>query len=160
MPSTAVKGHRTQSMSWSLAPFVLKRWLRGRWAVLFSHPDDFANYGFEADRWIAQVKEAFHAESVAALAVSPRAAGDDAGWIAAVGGCSISPRTFDSVVVHSGALAHRNPERRCVLILDDELRVRRTFVYEGTGRVPSPIGLASLAAACRVRALSEERRIA
>jgi hypothetical protein len=129
-----------------LTRFLLKRWLRGRWSLVFSHPDDFANYGFEADRWIDQVKEALDADSIAALAISTRAPGDDAGWITAVGGWFISERTFDSIVHHC------RPDRRFVMVLDDALQPRRTFLYSGADRVPSPIGLASLAASCRLRA--------
>lgn len=160
MPSTAIEGRQ-----WSLPLFLLKRWLRGRWALLFSHPDDFAHYGFEADRWIGQVKETFHAESIAALAFGTRAGGQDAGWIAASGGCFIGQRTFDGIAAHSdwcdcGASACATSERRFVMILDGALQLRRTFVYSRGDLVPSPIGLASLAAACRFRAQSKELRVA
>lgn len=143
----------TQSTNWSLPLFLLRRWLRGRWALVFSHPEDFADYGFEADRWVEQVKETFHAESIAALAVGVRA-GSDAGWIAASGGCFISQRTFDGIVGDS------NAEQRFVMILDSALQLRRTFVYRRGDLVPSPIGLASLAAASRFRAHSRELRVA
>lgn len=137
---TAAREGRTDSTSWSLPLFLLRRWLRGRWALLFSHPDDFAHHGFEADRWIEQVKQTFQAESIAALAVGPRAAGDHAGWIVASGGCFISQRTFDSIV-------DCRPERRFVMVLDGALQLRRTFLYSGADAVPSPIGLASWARA-------------
>lgn len=141
MLSPATRQYRSQPTNWSLPRFLLKRWLRGRWALVFSHPDDFANYGFEADRWIDQVKQAFDAASIAALAISTRAPGDHAGWITAVGGCFISSRTFDSIVYLC------RPERRFVMVLDDALQLRRTFLYSGADRVPSPIGLASWARA-------------
>lgn len=143
----------THSTSWSLPLFLLRKWLRGRWALVFSHPDDFANYGFEADRWVEQVKETFQAEGMAALAVGPRA-GSDAGWIAATGGCFISQRTFDSIV------GDCTSEQRFVTILDSALQLRRTFVYRQGDLVPSPIGLAALAAASRFRAHSKELRVA
>jgi hypothetical protein len=154
MLSAAAREFRPQPTSWSLPRFLLRKWLRGRWALLFSHPDDFANYGFEADRWIDQVKQAFDADSIAALAIDTRAAGDKAGWITAVGGCLISQRTFESVVLHGSEAefdsAQRIPERRFVMMLDGGLQLRRTFLYSGADNVPSPIGLASLA--CRFRA--------
>lgn len=145
---------KTQSTSWSLPLCLLRRWLRGRWALVFSHPDDFAHYGFEADRWLEQVKETFRAESIAALAVGPRISAADAGWVTASGGCFIGQRTFDSIVGHSTS------ERRFVMILDSALQLRRTFVYRREDVVPSPIGLASLAAAARFRAHAKELRVA
>jgi hypothetical protein len=141
MLSTAPGEYRTPPTSWSLPRFLLRKWLRGRWALVFSHPDDFANYGFEADRWIDQVKEAFAADSIAAVAISTRAPGDHVGWITAVGGCFISQRTFDSIV------SRCSPERRFVMALDAELQLHRTFLYSGGDRVPSPIGLAAWARA-------------
>ena len=141
MLSTATREYRTQPTNWSLPRFLLKKWLRGRWAMVFSHPDDFANYGFEADRWIGQVKEAFDADAVVPLGVSARAPGDHAGWITAVGGCFISQRTFDNIVPGCRL------GRRFVMVLDDSLQLRRTFLYADADRLPSPIGLASWARA-------------
>jgi hypothetical protein len=141
MLSTATGEYRPQPTNWSLPRFLLKKWLRGRWALVFSHPDDFANYGFEADRWIDHVKEAFAADSIAAIAIKTRAPGDPAGWITAVGGCFISERTFDSIILQC------RPERRFVMVLDSALQLRRTFLYSGTDRLPSPIGLACWARA-------------
>jgi len=156
MLSTAAREYRPQPSNWSLPRFLLRRWLRDRWALVFSHPDDFANYGFEADRWIGQVKEALDGDSIAAVAISARAPGDDDGWITAVGGCFISPRTFDSIVSHCSdaecVSAYRSSGRRFVIVLDDALQLRRTFLYSGADNVPSPIGLAALAASCRLRA--------
>jgi hypothetical protein len=153
MLSTATGEYRPQPTSWSLPRFLLKKWLRGRWALVFSHPDDFANYGFEADRWIGQVKQALDTGSIAALAISNRAPGGDAGWITAVGGCFISQRTFDSIIRDCGdASAYRSTGRRFVMVLDDALQLRRTFLYSDAASLPSPIGLASLAASCRLRA--------
>lgn len=141
MLSTAPGAYRTPPTSWSLPRFLLRKWLRGRWALVFSHPDDFANYGFEADRWIDQVKAALAADSIAAVAVSTRSPGDHAGWIPAVGGCFISQRTFDSIVSDCSS------GRRFVVVLDDSLQLQRTFLYSGTDRLPSPIGLAAWARA-------------
>jgi len=162
MSNTAVSDYPTQPASWSLPLFLLRKSLRGRWALLFSHPDDFAHHGFEADRWVEQVRQAFRAESLAALTVGARVAGI-AEWIAAIGGSCISHRTFDSILQRSDrrdCLVDRSSAGRYVVILDGQLQVRRTFLYERPDQVPSPIALASLAAACRFRAESRERRIA
>ncbi len=45
---------------WQVEPHIeqavgiasLRGWLHGSWGLLFSHADDFASYGFEADRWL------------------------------------------------------------------------------------------------------------
>jgi hypothetical protein len=162
MASSAASDCPTQPTRWSLPRFLLRKGLRGRWALLFSHPDDFAHHGFEADRWVEQVKQTFQAESIVALAVGARVAGSPE-WMAAIGGSYISQRTFDSIIERSGGRDYREDrgsERRYVMILDGELQVRRTILYARTDRVPSPIGLASLAAVCRVRAESAQRPIA
>jgi hypothetical protein len=66
---------------------ALRRWLHGRWALLFSHPDDFAAYGFESDRWLVHVEEAFAATDIRPLALAGR---HETGWVNAVGGCTTS----------------------------------------------------------------------
>ena len=61
-----------------LAAPALRRWLHGRWALLFSHPDDFAAYGFESDRWLVHVQEAFAATDIRPLALAGR---HETGWV-------------------------------------------------------------------------------
>jgi hypothetical protein len=70
-----------------LAAPAVRRWLHGRWALLFSHPDDFAAYGFESDRWLVHVQEAFAATDIRPLAL---AGGHEAGWVTEAGGCTTS----------------------------------------------------------------------
>jgi hypothetical protein len=108
---------------------ALRRWLQGRWALLFSHADDFAAYGFESDRWLVHVQEAFAAADVRPLALADR---QEAGWVTEVGGCITT-------------LALDEPAERFVMTLDTGLRVRRTFVYTQRDRLPSPMDLAALA---------------
>jgi hypothetical protein len=108
---------------------TLRRWLQGRWALLFSHADDFAAYGFESDRWLVHVQEAFAAADVRPLALADR---QEAGWVTEVGGCTTT-------------LALDEPAERFVMTLDTGLRVRRTFVYTQRDRLPSPMDLAALA---------------
>ena len=114
---------------------ALRRWLRGRWALLFSHPDDFAAYGFETDRWLVHVEEAFAATDIRPLA---RVGHHEAGWVTEVGGC-----------ITSLALAAFQRSARCVMTLDAALRLRRTFVYTRQDRLPSPMDLAVLAKGVR-----------
>jgi hypothetical protein len=117
---------------------ALRRWLQGRWALLFSHADDFAAYGFESDRWLVHVQEAFAAADVRPLALADR---QEAGWVTEVGGCTTT-------------LALDEPAKRFVMTLDTGLRVRRTFVYTQRDRLPSPMDLAALARELRDSALT------
>ena len=133
-----------------LPAVALRRWLHGRWALLFSHPDDFAAYGFESDRWLVHVEEAFIATGIRPLTWAGR---HEAGWVMQVGGCTTSlaldeiqryPVVRDSreEALRSAAFA---PGARFVLTLDAALRLRRTFVYTSKDRLPSPMDLAALA---------------
>jgi hypothetical protein len=139
----------------ALLPAVaLRRWLHGRWALLFSHPDDFAAYGFESDRWLVHVEEAFAATDIRPLALAGR---HETGWVSAVGGCTTSlaldeiqryPVARDSreEALRSAAFA---PATRFVMTLDAALRLRRTFVYTLQDRLASPMDLAVIAQGVR-----------
>jgi hypothetical protein len=130
-----------------LAAPALRRWLHGRWALLFSHPDDFAAYGFESDRWLVHVQEAFAATNIRPLAL---AGPHEAGWVTEAGGCTTSlaldeiqryPVARDSREEALRAAAF-DPTARFVMALDSALRLRRTFVYTQRDQLPSPMDLA------------------
>ncbi|HKQ16586.1 MAG TPA: hypothetical protein VJT80_24430 [Steroidobacteraceae bacterium] len=116
---------------------ALRRWLHGRWALLFSHANDFAAYGFESDRWLVHVQEAFAAADVRPLALADR---QEAGWVTEVGGCTTTLALDRST--------------RFVMTLDASLRPRRTFAYTQQDRLPSPIDLVALARQTRDRSLT------
>ncbi len=137
-----------------LAAPAVRRWLHGRWALLFSHPDDFASYGFESDRWLVHVQEAFAAADIRPLAV---AGPHDAGWVTEVGGCTTT-LALDEIQRYPVARDSRDealrsaafgPDARFVMTLDASLRLRRTFVYTQRDQLPSPMDLAALARRAR-----------
>jgi hypothetical protein len=137
-----------------LSAIALRRWLHGRWALLFSHPDDFAAYGFESDRWLVHVEEAFAATQIRPLAFAGR---HETGWVTAVGGCTTS-LALDEIQRYPVARDSREealrvaafePATRFVMTLDAALRLRRTLVYTKQDRLPSPMDLAVLAQGAR-----------
>jgi hypothetical protein len=137
-----------------LPAVALRRWLHGRWALLFSHPDDFAAYGFESDRWLVHVREAFAATDIRPLALAGR---HETGWVMEVGGARTS-LALDEIQRYPVARASREealrtaafePSSRFVMTLDAALRLRRTFVYTQQDRLPSPMDLAVLAKGAR-----------
>ena len=142
-----------------LAAPALRRWLHGRWALLFSHADDFAAYGFESDRWLVHVQEAFAAADVRPLALADR---QEAGWVMEVGGCTTA-LALDEIQRYPVARDSREEELRSaafdqsarfVMTLDTGLRLRRTFVYTQRDRLPSPMDLAALAREVRDSSLN------
>lgn len=142
-----------------LAAPALRRWLHGRWALLFSHADDFAAYGFESDRWLVHVQEAFAAADVRPLALADS---QEAGWVTEVGG-STTTLALDEIQRYPVARDSREEvlrsaafdgSTRFVLTLDSGLRLRRTFVYTQRDRLPSPMDLAALAREVRDASLT------
>ena len=142
----------------------LRGWLQGKWALLFSHSDDFASYGFEADRWLVHVRDVFDATGVRPLALASAGHSTRAStWVADVGGSALSIRTSISPRLAPALKAGErdlftavvSASNRFVMIVDDSLRLRRTFAYCAADHLPSPMELASMAE--RLRYLSADR---
>lgn len=123
----------------------LHRWLGGRWSLLFSHPDDFACHGFEADRWVSCLCEDLERLD---LRVIGAGASNRRSWVSQVGGRFISSQEVDDLLPGDW---HVNPFEHFVTILDGAMRARRTIVYSAGTQVPSPIDLAQAAAGLRSR---------
>ena len=152
----------TMAVAAPLPAVALRRWLHGRWALLFSHPDDFAAYGFESDRWLVHVHEAFAATDIRPLAL---AGPHEASWVIEAGGCSTS-LALDEIQRYPVARASREEtlrsaafeaSSRFVMMLDPSLRLRRTFVYTKPDQLPSPMDLAVLAKGLRDSVTSRHR---
>jgi alkyl hydroperoxide reductase subunit AhpC len=125
---------------------LLKDWLQGDWGLLFSHPADFAHTDLEADRWLAVVQDALaqaHIRPFAAESDQPRYGTN---WIEEINGRDTAvflddelPSYSDEMEFNSIVLASaisRAPAR-FVMILDHQLRLRRTFTYSKGNQLPS-----------------------
>lgn len=137
---------------------TLRDWMQGRWALLFSHESDFASAGFEMDRWLVHVTQAFNAAGLAPVAIA-KEGGTRSAWVTRVGGADMLVRWSDA---HRAGGAMSTRERsllstvlgqttRFVLIVDESLRPRLTYAYSPGDRLPSPIDLAWMAHRARER---------
>lgn len=138
----------------------LRAWLADRWAILFSHPEDFAQEELEMDRWISIVSRSFSARGVAPLALAKAGHHSDGGWLgclAALGRESAAVLTLDpplpgapadfSAAALRAHIARSGP--RFAVIIDASLRYRRTLSYRSRAGLPSPLDLIGWAVALR-----------
>jgi alkyl hydroperoxide reductase subunit AhpC len=152
----------TASNEGSRAP-SLCAWLRGDWALLFSHPDDFAQYDVEADRWLVLLQQTFTDARTRAIAIASDAHSHQ-GWLSHINaGCTRVRLTAASPWSHivdfrSRALrkAIACTETRFVMIIDASLRLRRTFAYSRHDRVPSVFDLIEMAVRVRERSVASD----
>ena len=148
-PNTAPNVHAWESG----AP--LRDWLRGDWAMLFSHPADFQYQGLEIDRWLSILREEFRSRAVRPLACKRGVAELDGSWVSDLiadrslvrleSTASAEAEDLPNVPVDLPARALRADilglPPRFVLIVDDELRRRGVLKYS-TGRANvSPLDL-------------------
>jgi hypothetical protein len=136
----------------SLPLSAVRKWLHGSWALLFSHADDFASYGFEGDRWLMMVRNACASAAVRPLALAS-GCGHSANWVTEAGGRVATLPIDDTRRYPMLRDAHQQllydavnaADSRFALILDDSLRLRRTFAYRTHDQLPSPIDLVAMA---------------
>src|SRR5579883_3456743 len=77
---------------------LLRASLAPRWAVLFSHPEDFAQEQLESDRWLSVLARSFKARGVLPVAVARPGSDPEQGWLgqlAALDGESVAVLTLD-----------------------------------------------------------------
>jgi len=139
----------------------LRAWLANRWAILFSHAEDFAQEQLEMDRWVSVLSRSFDGRDVSAVALARAGRDPEQDWpgrLAALGpGCAavLTPDPAASPVADlaTGALraliARSGP--RFAMILDSNLRCRRALSYRPPAELPSPLDLIGWAVALRRR---------
>jgi hypothetical protein len=153
---------------------VLRTWLEGDWALLFSHPGDFVRCELEIDRWLSVMQRTFASARIRPLELSaPAEAALGRSWIRELSGDAGTISLFDTGEPYSNArdlqaYALREEisalgRRRFVMIIDDTLRNRRTFAYSALAEVPSPLEFVGWAAAARAKsaasAWAAQRRV-
>lgn len=115
--------------------------------------------GFETDRWIEYVRDAFIANDVRALGPAGTTQESCASWTAKLGG--VAPRscleelrrslTREHTLMASSEGHQPDAWQRFVLLVDDTAQVRWSLRYRHEERLPSPIELASFANAKRAQ---------
>jgi len=138
----------------------LRAWLRGDWAILFSHPDDFVRYDLEMDRWLVVAKRAFAERGIRPIALASPTSDPERSWITQVSGDSRSVLLEDASQQYFGPVDLQTPvlreeieqaERRFVMIIDDELRQQKMFSYATLSNLPSPLEFLGWTEALRAR---------
>jgi hypothetical protein len=138
-------------------PVSLRSWLAGDWGLLFSHPDDFAQYDIEADRWLVLIQEAFATARLRPFGLARHPDATLHGWIAEVNGgarsVTLTERRYWPHIADFRTHALRDSVQRSrsrfVMILDAELQLRRTVFYSPSRRLPSVFDLISMAEKAR-----------
>lgn len=143
-------------------PGSLRSWLGDSWALLFSHPRDFVRCELEMDRWLSVLQRTFAASRIKPLQLlSTSAQALEGSWIGEVSGDASLVPLFDvrealSNACDLQAYALREAigalgRRRFVMLVDDSLRIRRTYAYSALADVPSPLEFVGWAAAARAK---------
>jgi alkyl hydroperoxide reductase subunit AhpC len=131
----------------------LQDWLYGKWGLLFSHAEDFALADLESDRWLAVLANAFAQRDIRAIGLESAQPQYGSNWIAQIYGYetavfldgalpSYSDGAEFNAIVLTSAIS-RAPAR-FVMLVDTDLRLRRTFTYNKGDRVPSVLDFVAI----------------
>ena len=150
--------HTAGTVQQTLTSPSLRTWLRGGWAILFSHPDDFCSYDLEMDRWLIVTQRAFAERGIRPLALASASLDPERSWVTQVTGDSRTVLLEDPTQQHFGPVDLQTPVlrealeqsgRRFVMIIDSQLRQQKVFQYDRLSDLPSPLEFLGWAEALR-----------
>jgi hypothetical protein len=150
--------HTAGTVQQTLTSPSLRAWLRGGWAILFSHPDDFCSHDLETDRWLIVTQRVFAERDIRPIALASPSLDPERSWVTQVTGDSRTVLLEDPTQQHFGPVDLQTPVlretieqagRRFVMIIDSGLRRQKVFQYDTLADLPSPLEFLGWAEALR-----------